>query len=82
MSASKRDYETLIERDERMKEAAPEMYEALKQLIAMMDDCMSDLGYNPYAEDYVPGVTDVELNPRGTYLLSQARAVIDKIEAA
>jgi len=67
------------EANARLMAAAPDLLEALRTCIAMIDASME---HQPFEEGlYEAGVTDVELQPGGGYMLSQARAAIAKTEA-
>lgn len=64
------------------QDAAREMLKVLKAAVAMIEDSLD--GAIGYGRDtaFVAGVSDVELTPDGSVLLSHARAAIANAEAA
>jgi hypothetical protein len=65
---------------EMLRAKVQRLEEALRIMIAHLEDSLD--GAIGQGRDYkfVPGISDVELKPDGSYLLSQARAALAKPE--
>lgn len=63
----------------RLIAAAPDLLEALKAFVDMIEDSMSG-SFHRDVGPFVAGVTDLELRPDGSFKLSDARAAITKAE--
>ena len=69
------------EADTKLIAVAPDLFRLLKVFVLMMDDSMEGQ-WNRDGVKWQSGVTDVELTPDGSVMLSHARAAICKAEGS
>ena len=82
MATTPQDRAEVALRDEikRLRDANKALLVACKVLVAQLEDSLAGVIDNK-GHTFIPGKTDLELRPDGSFLLSHVRAVIRRAEA-